>query len=117
MSLAFPKRLYVRSKKLLAACRELPCQHCGKVEYGKVVAAHSNWSVHGKGGHIKADDNRVAALCDECHVPMLDQGPRLSQEERQRMWWRAHIRTVRELLRRNLWPTDAPVPDIESCPF
>jgi hypothetical protein len=111
------KRQYVRSKKLLEACRQIPCQHCGNAEFGKVVAAHSNWSVHGKGGHIKADDNRVAALCDQCHVPVLDQGSTLSQEERQTMWWWAHVKTVYELLRRDLWPNDAPIPDIESYPF
>lgn len=113
-----PKREYVRSRPLLDSCRCIPCQHCGMMHFtGRVVAAHSNWSVHGKGGHIKADDNRVASLCDECHIYLLDQGSKLSQEQRQEMWWRAHVRTVRQLTHLQLWPSDVPVPDITRFPF
>jgi hypothetical protein len=50
-----------RNKKLLEACREMPCQHCGS-EDGTVVAAHSNQLRDGKGRGIKAHDYRVAAL-------------------------------------------------------
>lgn len=110
------KREYVRSAALLEACRLIPCQHCGKShETQKVVAAHSNWSEHGKGGHIKADDNRVAALCDECHVPILDQGSKLSAMERIEMWWTAHTRTIKLLLRLSLWPSGVPVPDLSDA--
>jgi hypothetical protein len=52
---------YVRSKKLLEACREIPCQLCGAQD-GTVVAAHSNQAKHGKGRGIKASDEFVAAL-------------------------------------------------------
>lgn len=114
---SYLKRSYVRSPKLLEACREIPCQHCGRFEYGKVCAAHSNWEVHGKGKGIKADDNRIAALCDECHVPILDQGSRLSRAERQHMWWWAHVKTIAALLMRDLWPDEVPLPDIENYPF
>jgi hypothetical protein len=55
-----------RSKKLLEACRELPCGLCG-VEDGTVVAAHSNQQKDGKGTGIKAHDFRVAALWEEAH--------------------------------------------------
>lgn len=111
---ARPKRQYVRSRKLLDACREIPCQHCGRDTRGRVCAAHSNWSLHGKGAHIKADDNRVAALCDICHVPILDQGSKLSKQERIAMWFAAHCKTVRELVRRGLWPLDVPIPDLRA---
>lgn len=112
--MAHPKREYIRSPALLAACRELPCQHCGKAEPGTVCAAHSNWSEHGKGGHIKADDSCVAALCDLCHVPILDQGSKLSKAERRAMWLTAHVKTVAELVRRALWPAGMQFPDVSD---
>lgn len=105
------KREYVRSPELLLACRLIPCQHCG-ADDGTVCAAHSNWAAHGKGKSIKADDNRVASLCARCHVPLLDQGSELSRAERITLWWAAHVRTVRELLQRRLWPATVPVPDL-----
>lgn len=114
----YAKRAYVRSLAVLEACRLIDCQHCGRAaSTNRVVAAHSNWSVHGKGGHIKADDSAVAALCDVCHILTLDQGASLSQDARRLMWWLAHIRTVRQLLHLKLWPADVPVPDIENNPF
>lgn len=113
---AFPKRAYVRSAKVLAACRAIPCQHCSRDD-GTVCAAHSNWSVHGKGGHIKADDSRVAALCAGCHVPILDQGSHLSRDERRSMWWAAHVKTISLLVQRSLWPQGVPIPDVSTCPF
>lgn len=104
----YPKREYVRSPALLRACRQLHCQLCGASD-GTIVAAHSNAGEHGKGRAIKADDNRVAALCHRCHHE-IDQGHRLSAEERSQMWLRAHTRTVASLTRRGLWPADVPVP-------
>lgn len=112
---AFPKRQYVRSKKLLEACRQIPCQHCG-IDDGTVCAAHSNWSQHGKGKSVKASDDRVASLCFECHLA-LDQGRLTSKEQRQQAWWSAHIHTVRELVDRNLWPASVPVPKTHQSPF
>ena len=47
MSVPVPKQAYVRSKALLEACREIPCQHCHRDD-GTVVAAHSNQARHGK---------------------------------------------------------------------
>lgn len=105
---AVPKRVAVRSRALLNACREIPCQRCGLSD-GTVCAAHSNWGEHGKGGAKKADDNRVAALCYVCHSA-LDQGSRMSAEARRLMWLAAHGRSVRELLGRGLWPKEVPVP-------
>lgn len=103
-----PKYPYIRSKALLAACRELPCQRCGKQD-GTVVAAHSNQAAHGKGRAIKACDSRVAALCQWCHS-QCDQGGG-SHANRLEMWWAAHVKTVRELIRRGLWPVGVLIPD------
>lgn len=108
-----PKHDYVRSPKLLAAVRTLPCQHTGTV--GQTEAAHSNWAM-GKGMGIKADDSRVAALCRSVHRD-LDHGSKLTETQRKTLWWTAHCKTVRLLLARGLWPDDVPVPDIETRPF
>jgi len=81
-----------RNEKLLKAVRNSPCQHCG-AEDGTVVAAHSNQLRDGKGRGLKAHDYRIAALCYTCHME-LDQGNKLSKEERVNMWEEAHRRTV-----------------------
>ncbi len=105
---AVPKREYIRSKALLAAVRTLPCMASGIV--GQTEAAHANWG-WGKGMGVKCDDNRVAALCRTVHRK-LDQGSTWTDAERREVWWRAHVATVREMLRRGIWPADVPVPDI-----
>ena len=87
----FPKTKYLRDKKRLQACRNLPCQHCG-AEDGTVVAAHSNEGIHGKGRGIKASDEFIAALCSCCHKN-IDQG-RMSKQERTEIWHNAHIKTI-----------------------
>ena len=110
------KHNYVRSKKLREAYRLIPCQHCGKDD-GTVCCAHSNFSVHGKGAGIKADDSRAASLCAACHVPILDQGSKLSREDRRSMFWSAHVRSVRELVSRGLWPQDVAIPDVSKSPW
>jgi hypothetical protein len=81
-----------RNKKLLEIVRECPCQHCG-ISDGTVVAAHSNQLRDGKGRGIKAQDYRIAALCYQCHHE-LDQGNKLSKQERVDMWESAHRLTV-----------------------
>lgn len=107
---AVPKRGYVRSRTLREAYRLIPCMWDGCwVEDGTVCCAHSNWQEHGKGGHIKADDSRGAALCSVHHAA-LDQGSAMSYEERKAGWLAAHGRSVRELLGRGLWPIEVPVP-------
>lgn len=116
MAAPVEKREYVRDKALREAYRLIPCQHCDRDD-GTVCCAHSNWGVHGKGGAIKADDSRGASLCAGCHVPVLDQGSHLSKAERQRMWWDAHVKSVRELTARGHWPTHIPAPDTETYPF
>lgn len=106
---AIPKMVYVRSKKLLAACRDIPCQHCGRND-GTVVAAHSNELRHGKGRSCKASDQYVASMCFDCHRE-LDQGAKWSKAERQGIWDAAHRKTVALLVAGGAWPLDVPVPD------
>jgi hypothetical protein len=81
-----------RNKKLLEVVRQSPCQHCGRQD-GTVVAAHSNLLRDGKGRGIKASDYRIAALCFTCHSD-LDQGNKMSREERKELWEDAHRATV-----------------------
>lgn len=98
-----PKISHVRSKAILEACREIPCQVCG-AEDGTVVAAHSNQgSKHHKGLGMKADDRYVAAMCSACHQE-LDQGHLLTRSERIKMWDDAHVKTIEELKARGLFP-------------
>jgi len=81
-----------RNKKLLELVRQSPCQNCGTRD-GTIVAAHSNQLRDGKGRGIKASDYRVAALCYGCHME-LDQGNKLSKEERVNLWEEAHRKTI-----------------------
>ena len=87
-----------RSRPLLNACRELPCQHCGTID-GTVIAAHSNQLRDGKGRGLKAHDYRVASLCYTCHME-LDQGSNLSKQERIDMFEEAHRKTIGLLFER-----------------
>jgi len=89
-----------RNRKLLDACRELPCQNCG-ISDGTVVAAHSNQLKDGKGRGLKAHDYRVASLCYKCHME-LDQGKDLSKQERTELWEEAHRKTIGQLFEQNL---------------
>lgn len=100
MALSIPKFNYLRSKAHLKNVANLSCQHCGLD--GQTQAAHSNWSQHGKGKGIKASDEFTAALCFTCHAE-LDQGGRLSKEERQAMWDKAYEKTKAVLQHQGLW--------------
>jgi hypothetical protein len=66
--------------------------HCG-ISDGTVVAAHSNQLRDGKGRGLKAHDFRIAALCYRCHHE-IDQGSKMSKEERLNAWDEAHRATV-----------------------
>ena len=46
------------------ALRQFGCVECGS---RPVDIAHSNFSEHGKGKGIKADDSYTVALCRVCH--------------------------------------------------
>ena len=89
-----------RNKKLLEACRKLPCQICG-IDDGTVCAAHSNQIIHGKGVSIKASDAMVAALCNVCHFA-IDSGKTFGKDERKDFWNMAHQKTMRELIEREI---------------
>jgi hypothetical protein len=105
-----PKHEYVRSLALMKAYRELACQHCGAAgPAAGVCGAHSNWQM-GKGGSIKADDNRCASLCSVCHYE-IDQGKAWSYEQKRSIWAHAHAKTVNLLVLRGLWPAGVPVPE------
>ncbi len=108
---AAPKQVYVRSPALLAAIRSLPCMHSGVV--GRTQAAHSNWAEHGKGHGIKASDEFTAALSVEAHAE-LDQGKKWTEAERRTIWRAAWVKTVCELVKRGLWPSDVAIPDIRT---
>lgn len=81
-----------RDARILRAVREAPCMMCGAQD-GTVVAAHSNQLRDGKGRSIKAHDYRVAALCFRCHAE-IDQGSKMTKEERLEAWEDAHRRTI-----------------------
>lgn len=101
-----PKTPVYRNPALLKAVRGMPhCSLCGKHNDGTIVAAHSNQLAHGKGRGIKASDREVCSACFTCHME-LDQGNRLSKEEK-REWWNAgHRRTADWLVDVGFWPSD-----------
>ena len=114
-SATIEKHDYVRSKKLREAYRLIPCQNCGAQD-GTVCCAHANWAIFGKGGSVKASDDCAASLCFTCHSG-LDQGAGLSREERKALWWAAHVKTLRLLSERGLWPEETPIPDTSINPW
>lgn len=105
----FPKFQYWRSEKHLRNVASLHCQLCGL--HGSTQASHSNSSIHGKGRGIKASDQFTASLCVSCHS-MIDQGSQLSREDRSQLWLQAFRSTVRELVRREMWPAKVAIPEI-----
>lgn len=90
-----------RSPKLLKAAKgqecmiQIPGVCNGNPE--TVVAAHSNWYEHGKGGALKAHDIFHAWACSACHSA-IDQGKDLGYEEKKEYWQRGFERTLLALL-------------------
>lgn len=81
-----------RNRRLLdLAHRVTECQACGRHTEG-CEPAHANWSEFGKGMGLKAHDLFHAAMCHQCHAE-LDQGCKMSFEDRKAMWTRAYINT------------------------
>lgn len=80
-----------RSRPLLNLANGAPCMSCG-AEDGTIVAAHANWSDFGKGMSHKASDAAVAFMCCRCHSE-IDQGAKLSKEERRAKWMEAAVKT------------------------
>lgn len=94
---------HYRSRALLDAVYQVNCtlRIPGVCEGGPGEPAHSNQSRHGKGGMIKAHDCFVAAACRPCHRE-IDQGSRLSREERREIWQAGHEETLLALFKRGL---------------
>lgn len=95
-----PKTVAYRDRTLLDMARNRPCL-LGVVNIcnhrvATTVSAHSNFSVHGKGAHRKADDCYSVWACSACHM-WLDQGTALVgykkamfqlAHESQIEWWK-----------------------------
>lgn len=93
-----------RNRKLLDAITQLPCQFLipGVCEGGaNSQPCHSNFQKHGKGKSMKAHDCYVAAGCAACHRE-VDQGMKLSRDERVEIFQRAMERTLLLLWQRQL---------------
>lgn len=91
-------------KRMYAAVGSLPCQRCdsmGQEQTTRTTVAHSNQLKHGKGRGLKAPWWQVAALCEQCHVE-IDQGNRLSKQERREQWDEAHDLTINRLFSEGL---------------
>lgn len=72
---------------------------------GPCVSAHSNQAKHGKGKSVKADDCFIAHACPFCHYE-IDQGKRLTREEKFEAWERGHIKTLPRLFRALMRPIE-----------
>lgn len=81
-----------QNRALLDLAKLAPrCMGCGKWNEGDVVAAHANHIE--KGTALKAPDYAWAALCTlKCHAD-LDQGSRMTREERRDFWTLAYWKT------------------------
>jgi len=92
-----------RCRRLLDAVYQLPCQFQipGVCEGGNGEPAHSNQQRHGKGKSLKAHDCFVAAGCRSCHRE-VDQGMRLSRDERMNYWQSAYEKTMVLLWQRGI---------------
>ena len=87
-----------RSRKLLDAVRDVPCQarfphNC----YGTPVACHANGLEFGRGHAFKADDCFVAALCPEAHDLVDGRRGGWDKETKRAEWLAAYISTQRWL--------------------
>lgn len=91
-----------RNKQLLNLAKQAAyCTMCGKPNDGTIVSAHSNQLRDGKGKSIKAHDYRIAFLCYECHYE-IDQGNKMSKQEKRERWEEAHRATIGFLFENNL---------------
>lgn len=85
------------NREYALACYGEPCYlrvpgvQCARRE--TVVPCHSNQAVHGKGLGIKAHDTYTVPGCMHCHHE-LDQGHRLSRDQRRDIWDRAYERWI-----------------------
>lgn len=87
MSTAIERRMYGHDAAL-------PCQRRGA--WNRTQVSHSNQLRDGKARGMKSHYWRVAALCDACHYE-IDQGHRLTKDERRAEWDAAHKSTIGRL--------------------
>ena len=92
-----------RSRALLDLCYEFDCllQIPGICTGGTGEPCHANWPEHGKGMGMKAHDVYAVPGCRSCHMA-LDQGSKLSGEQRKDIWHRAFWKYLAMLWNRGL---------------
>lgn len=102
-----------RNRSLLDLARDQPCTlmipgWClGHSEPARetTVACHSNWSKHGKGGHLKAHDWAIAFGCAGCHF-YLDQSS-APADDKVRYFELGLTRTRQAVMAMGKWPEEA----------
>lgn len=92
-----------RSRALLDLAHELDCtlRIPGVCEGGRGEPCHANWAEMGKGLGQKAHDCFAVPGCRACHME-LDQGSRLTKDERRRIWEAAFWRYLPKLWQRGM---------------
>lgn len=86
-----------RDNKRLELIRSLPCCQCGTSPRSQ--AAHSNFSEHGKGRSIKADDKYTIPLCDSDHK-RFDQMLMGMDRNQSLEWFNERLVSTNETLKR-----------------
>ncbi|WP_413520611.1 DUF968 domain-containing protein [Psychrobacter glacincola] len=86
-----------RDNKRLEQVRSLPCCVCGMGPRSQ--AAHSNFSEHGKGRSIKADDKYTIPLCDADHK-RFDQMLMGMDRNQSLEWFTEKLESTNETLKR-----------------
>lgn len=92
-----------RSRALLDLAYEFDCllNIEGVCTGGTGEPCHANWPEHGKGMGMKAHDCYAVPGCRACHMA-LDQGSKLSGEQRKDIWLRAFWKYLPMLWERGL---------------
>lgn len=98
-----------RDNKRLEQVRSLPCCVCGMGPRSQ--AAHSNFSEHGKGRSIKADDKYTIPLCDADHK-RFDQMLMGMDRNQSLEWFNERLVSTNETLRR---AEDAAIQNYPEC--
>ncbi|WP_296193682.1 MULTISPECIES: DUF968 domain-containing protein [unclassified Psychrobacter] len=98
-----------RDNKRLEKVRSLPCCVCGMGPRSQ--AAHSNFSEHGKGRSIKADDKYTIPLCDADHK-RFDQMLMGMDRNQSLEWFTEKLESTNETLRR---AEDAAIQNYPEC--
>ena len=86
-----------RDNRRLEQIRSLPCCVCGMGPRSQ--AAHSNFSEHGKGRSIKADDKYTIPLCDADHK-RFDQMLMGMDRNQSLEWFTEKLESTNETLKR-----------------